>query len=875
MFLSFLLIIFFCLDVNSLRNGFNPRQTNSPLFQVLEYVSHPQLYKSSSPQVLEDAVSITNSRNVWLDIFQSPLSSIPNDTQRNSFIARTPDLGAWKTIVDTNIETPPCSLAEYLDGTCVIDGLHGERVTKLWRLVRNRGSIRHLDDATNDKLMDALCICYVALWGRKTTRSFEDSSSRARGIASVLGELDAPVEVVLAGILHEVTALLIDSREFLLIEELTKRFGSGVIKLALSYSQLPKFMAKRADYTPEQAQAQLEMLVSQAEEYRCLYIRLADRIHTMRELKKLPLDDQEKKKIAEEALHVYAPLAHKMNVIRFKGELEDLSLSVLRPDIFELCRYTQTAANKAFHEAHDKIKQIVAHDPIFQNCHVHAKIDHRIKDKYQLFWKMQRKGLSSPMQVRDALGLRIILESKVEGDTDESRRVRNSHLCYHLVEKLRSMPEWGPVSDGFKDYIANPKPNGYQSLHQYIKKNGFETNVEVQVRTLEMHRNAEIGEAAHWHYKDQIFRPEIASSKSYRQVWRSPAQLKAQSAAEVIGLAKKYLRDHRVFVFSEDKSTVLNLKKGSTALDAAFSIHTDVGLNTQTVFVDGNPVPFDHVLRAGAVVSVNTGGSVPLHTKLSWLGFTKTRHAQMSIRRYLRNEYPDAVLCMGIVQLLSVLMFNDAYVKQRLDGRVLDISFLQKSVKQAGFTNLADFFKLLGVTHSTAELTKVIGRVFDLKPGQLKASEIQYALMWARMQGNTWGQGWEDLDAKHHLLLPLLESVLPTLGFPNVKTQWCDLIGEGSLVAPREPSAELTEVTQIIEEAEAISRLQKGRGGMNINRQPMQRRPNMHALKPILQPYSLEAAALPPKWQAIAKRNYAARVERNNQALLASSMSSV
>ena len=168
-------------------------------------------------------------------------------------------------------------------------------------------------------------------------------------------------------------------------------------------------------------------------------------------------------------------------------------------------------------------------------------------------------------------------------ESEEEYIIRGHDICYHIIQELRTLSGWAPAQ--FKDYIKKPKGNGYQSLHQYIRNVAVNEYVEIQVRTRAMHIQAELGESAHWYYKDQIYRQEISETKIYRSAWRSPTQLLAKSAIELLTLARQQLLASRVYVFLDDCSTVLNLPKGATALDAAFALHSDVGLTLANVRV--------------------------------------------------------------------------------------------------------------------------------------------------------------------------------------------------------------------------------------------------------------------------------------------------
>lgn len=476
--------------------------------------------------------------------------------------------------------SPPPTLRAYLYGTVQLEGFHAEKVQELWEMIRKRGSLRHLSESDTDRVLEALRIAYVTLYGKVTLRSLEEAINRARGTAAILGELKADVSVVLAGILHDVlptfagddkaaqqpaslplmhapnegqdtllgaqfspdgaatrgssgslSLLQIErsiqqqhlslseaGREHMMLDgearyavedpalvvrqQLVHRFGTHVMDLVDKYNQLPRFMAQRATYTTTQGENHIQMLVATAADYRVLYMRLAERLHTMRVLKSLPLSAGAREQIAHEALQVYAPLAHKMGVMKVKGELEDLAFRILEPEWFTKTKYTQIAAQKAFHEAADQIQAMCRQDPVLLAVNVTHRLTYRVKSKYQLYLKMKKKGLDSPSAVRDALGLRVILKMpRLPGESEAALRQREEELCYHAAERLGCLNGWERAPDGFKDYLKTPKENGYRSLHQHLRNTALGTSVEVQVRSLGMHLEAELGGAAHWYYK--------------------------------------------------------------------------------------------------------------------------------------------------------------------------------------------------------------------------------------------------------------------------------------------------------------------------------------------------------------------------------------
>lgn len=564
-------------------------------------------------------------------------------------------------------------------------------------------------------------------------------------------------------------------------EAMENRFGKDVMELGHAYCKLPRFMSRRAVYSLMQSENHIQMLVATADDYRALYMRLGERLHTMRVLRSLPLEPEDVKKIAQEALHVYAPLAHKMGVMKVKGELEDLAFRVLDPEMFKRTRYTQIAANKAFHDAAEAVQDVVSNDEYLRSHGASYRLTYRIKDKYQLSLKMKNKGLDNPNDVRDALGLRIILEHPLKKDeSPEEHTERGRKLTYYVISLLRDLPGWSAStnSQGFKDYILNKKENGYESLHQYIKHSTLGTSVEIQVRTMQMHLNAELGAAAHWYYKDLSYRKEVAHSKIYKTAWRSEAQCsgKCRSPAEMIGYAKQQLMKERVFVFLEDRSTVLNLRRGSTSLDAAFAIHTELGLSAQTVTVRGTKsttgedsghfhnhhshhrVGLNTPLRTADVIAVKSTKDGSPTAKHSWFGMVRSPQSQIALRRHFREQARSSTVALGLARLLmglslnrDVPAFRAAYggafstTKNNHDDdeisnkNTLSASILNQYARsRCGCKSIAEWLFLLG-TSTRQDGKHHLARLLGIPSKDLAVCPPSFVTNWARLQDEA---GW-------------------------------------------------------------------------------------------------------------------------------------
>ena len=305
-----------------------------------------------------------------------------------------------------------------------------------------------------------------------------------------------------------------------------------------------------------------------------------------------------------------------------------------------------------------------------------------------------------------------------------------------------------------------------------------------------MQRFAELGEAAHWAYKDQMYRPELTETKVYRQAWRSPAQINAKNPEDLFTLARQQLSTSRVYVFLDDCSTVLNLPKGATALDAAFALHSDVGLNLANVRIGNVTVGFSHKMQNGDVVSFQ--GAETVTADPAWFDLVKTSHATAHIRKYLRDSQRGSLACIGLVQLLMCFTLSNLAIQQRFPQGAPDAEKLVRFItKRSKSKHVVDFLVTLG-SASKPEIQTQIAGLLDIPAANITCSSVSLGLMWARMQGRN---GWEDKDMQRSILLPFVNTILPEAnGDSNVNFHqiWAELVGERSLVEEDEPDALLS-----------------------------------------------------------------------------------
>ena len=474
-------------NIISLLDQYGNETSNNYIADILEKTFQDDENKYKTNIVLDDGNNNLNTTisektfeeeigiqtNAWLKL----LDTSTTDITTSVLSPEIPKTNAWqivKEIIEID-EQPLCSLNEYLLSKSTLPKHHHDKINSYFSKITKYSKFIKISDL----VYEALIVSYIGLYEKymiqnNDSNKWEESMNRAVGISTVLRDFNADDEILLCGLLHDVITIYITenqdskSKAFYLYY-IEKRFSKNVVCLSYNYNKLPKITLNRTDYSMLQNEYQLQMLVVMADEYRTLYLRLADRIHTMRDLKRFKLSTEEKTKIALEARHVYAPLAHKMNLIKYRSELEDVSFSFLQPTEYTACKYTHVQASQQHFNADNAIKSATYNDTYLTSQNMTCTVNIRVKDKYQLYLKMIRQNISKPSDVLDSLGLRVIIDCpKSIGETEGSYLARSYHACYYVLDKIRQLSHWKP-DPTFKDYILDVKNNGYQSLHQNIK----------------------------------------------------------------------------------------------------------------------------------------------------------------------------------------------------------------------------------------------------------------------------------------------------------------------------------------------------------------------------------------------------------------------
>ncbi len=435
-------------------------------------------------------------------------------------------------------------------------------------------------------------------------------------VAQILADLRLDPVTIAAALLHDTVE---DST--ITIEDLRRDFGDEVAKLVDGVTKLSQInkvsQLGRRELRDEEAESLRKMFLAMADDVRVVLIKLADRLHNMRTLGALSKEQQ--RRIAEETLEIFAPLANRLGIWQIKWELEDLGFRYLNP-----AKYHEIAAKLDERRA-DRERRIARIIRILERRlkeeGIEAEISGRPKHIYSIYTKMQRKGLPFE-EIHDVRGVRIIVNTVRE--------------CYTVLGIVHSL--WRPIPGEFDDFIATPKDNMYQSLHTAVVGPDGKT-LEVQIRTHEMHRTAELGIAAHWRYKehakrDPAFEAKIAWLRSLMD-WRQ----ELTDASEFIDSLKTDVFQDRVYVFTP-KGDIIDLPAGSTPIDFAYRIHTEIGHRCRGARVNGRLVSLDYQLKTGDQVEILTakrGG--PSRDWLNpHLGYIKTSRARQKIRQWFRRQ---------------------------------------------------------------------------------------------------------------------------------------------------------------------------------------------------------------------------------------------
>jgi GTP diphosphokinase / guanosine-3',5'-bis(diphosphate) 3'-diphosphatase len=521
----------------------------------------------------------------------------------------------------------------------------------------------------------------------QTRRSGEPYVKHPVAVAGVLTSLKTDVSAVVAGLLHDTLEDTVATTD-----ELEREFGKEVVHLVDGVTKIGKITFKSSE--EKQAENFRKMVLSMADDIRVVIIKLADRLHNMRTLEHL--NEAKRQEIAQETLEIYAPLANRIGIGWVKNELEDLCLKHLKPDVYEALRIRVAKRDEDRQQYIQEVGALV--EKALADTGLTGKVYGRPKHLYGIYQKMSKQSISFD-EVYDLTALRIITDTKMN--------------CYALLGVIHSL--WRPVPGRFKDYIAIPKSNLYQSLHTTVVGPKGE-HVEFQIRTEEMHRIAEYGIAAHWKYKEQG-RIDDKDSKAFgwlRQFieWEQDLPDNRQFMDSV----KLELFHDVVYVFTP-KGTVKELPKGSTPVDFAYAIHTEVGDHCVGAKVNGKIVPLKHQVASGDTVEILTSPNQTPHK--DWLKFVRTSRAKTKIKHWIKAEEQTRSIEIGRRLLESELRRHGLAPAQTFKSD----QFLQIA-RQAGFDSPDELAAAVGFGHvATAQIVgKLIAPSSDA--GSLPAEPV-------------------------------------------------------------------------------------------------------------------------------------------------------
>lgn len=562
------------------------------------------------------------------------------------------------------------------------DGKLKQQVEDLWEDLEPK--LMYLPREDRLRALSALCVAALA-HKEQQRKSGEPYIVHPVAVAELLALLKVQVDVIISGLLHDT----VEDNDDIRFEDLESIFGKDVRRIVEGETKASKRTAlggrgnwsrrytslfekflrneknsnssqpKEIGKAQEQAENLRDMFLAMADDYRVILVKLADRLHNMRTLQYMP--ERKQKTIAAETLVVFAQLAHRLGVWLFKTELEDLSFQYLYPLEFrklnQLVSMRHAQHQSTLQAATHDFSNILRHDPIFKEQNVRIEITGREKGMYSLWEKMRRKPKyhNNIDNIDDVIALRIVLDiDQLDGESDDDFASRGAKLCNHALALARKLPKWSG-GEGLKNYIAFPKPNGYQSLHVTFVHDDAPVPLEIQIRTKQMHEVAEYGMAAHWIYKDeQRGMSQKVKKQSRRVAWlESLADKDWELRADPQAFVQEVLRDElgkRCFVFLRD-GTILNLSRGCTALDAAFKIHSEVGLHMLYPEINDKKVaPFYELQNGDRVNIVIDNDAVP---QREWLAYAFLRSTRNKLSGYFRKQTKEKDRAVDLAAALA------------------------------------------------------------------------------------------------------------------------------------------------------------------------------------------------------------------------------
>ena len=516
-----------------------------------------------------------------------------------------------------------------------------------------------------DKIKDAYLFACKEHEGLKRLTG-DDYITHPLHVAKILADLNVDDITIVASLLHEV----LNNGKDATIEEVEEKFGKEVAKIVSSISKINKL--ELVDETDSSAIYLRKVLVGLAEDPRVLYVKLADRLHNMRTNWAIRAEKQKEK--AKETMAVLVPIAHRLGINSIKSELENICLSILKPDVYndilEKLNKTTMELNDNLLEMKDDLSQLLHENGISH------EIKGRVKSVYSIYNKLNNGKKYS--DIYDILALRIF----VEKETD----------CYTVIGLIHS--KYRPVPKRFKDYIANPKENMYQSLHTTVFGNDGEV-YEVQVRTYEMDEIAEKGIASHWSYKEKGTKKVQSMMEQKLEMFRNIIETnKDETDANFASTMNSDLLGELIYVFTP-KGDVIELPKDATPVDFAYRIHSRVGETTTGAIVNDTIVPLSYALKNNDIVKVITNNNATPNQ--DWLNFVKSAQAKTKIKSYFSKKDREEVIEKG-----KNILEKEIRKRKLSINEVLNNDNLYKILKDLKLESIEDLYLSIGSLRYTA-----------------------------------------------------------------------------------------------------------------------------------------------------------------------------
>ncbi len=531
--------------------------------------------------------------------------------------------------------------------------------------------VKAYDPFVEEELLNKAYIFSMRAHGSQTRASGDPYFSHPVEVAGILADHKFDSKTIITALLHDV----VEDTNYKL-EDIKYNFGDEISYLVDGVTKLSKFEGRSDKFN--QAENFRKLLLATSKDIRVLLVKLADRLHNMRTIQHI--ENQEKRsKISRETMEIYAPLAERLGMHEIRTELDDLSFKVLEPDIRESIINRLKLLRQQDEDLFEKIQ--IKIEELLKKNKMRFELFGREKTPYSIWKKMKIKSVNFS-QLSDILALTILVDDISD--------------CYKVLGVLHQVYSYVPGR--FKDYISTPKPNGYQSLHTTLM-GPLNQKIEVQVRSFEMNRRAELGVAAHWIYKDNV---DFKDGKKFRWIRQMLDIIDfSKEPEDFLEHTKMQMYQDQVFVFTP-KGDLVSLPKGAMPLDFAFSVHTDIGLNCVGVKINNSIKPLSTKLKNGDQVEVITGKSPSFSSE--WLDLSITGKAKACIKRYtLIKEEED-------FQRLGKEILVNHFKNEKISYSELNINNALKTFK---LKNNEELYKLIGNGNISA--SKIVSSLFPEK----------------------------------------------------------------------------------------------------------------------------------------------------------------